>query len=190
MAVTRNRASRLYPRGLLSLVVFGMNQNLVSHLRIGIDWFYIPTSVVIADNLSVTLQHQLGNLTAFNTESASHGVNLNPVMKDTVVDLQGTFFPHKHTSRFTGQYEMHILFTVVFQVIYQFIVSSFKCNTLNGVDVEHIGKSRVSNCEDLFTNLIRHFNHPPFYIHLRRRLHQGKNHNPTARGLCRYRQHP
>ena len=53
---------------------------------------------------------------------------------------------------------MHIFFTVVFQVVYQFVVSGLKGNTLNGGDIKAVqgdsGHSQINMVTDVYSHII------------------------------------
>ena len=74
------------------LAIFLMQQEFKGKLRVWVGGLYIPTSVVVAYDLAITLKHQLADPAAVDSKLGTFLVNLHPVMKNAVVNLKASFF--------------------------------------------------------------------------------------------------
>lgn len=64
---------------------------------------YIPTSIIIGNDLAIQFQHQLADFSTVDTELAAFLINLNPVVDCLVTavllrDADCSFFPHSQSS--------------------------------------------------------------------------------------------
>ena len=77
-----------------------MEQKLQRKLRVFIGGLNVPAPVVIADDVSVALEHELGNASAVDTPLGAFVVLLHPVVKNLTVYLDAAFFPYNRVPPF------------------------------------------------------------------------------------------
>jgi len=80
--------------GSACLGVFAMQQKLKGKLCIRVGGLDVPTSIVAANNLVVSLERQLADSASIDAVLRTFIVLLHPVMKNAVVDFKASFFPH------------------------------------------------------------------------------------------------
>ena len=80
--------------------VFAVEQKLHSKPGILIGGFDVPTSVVVADDFAVPLEHELGNASAVDAPLGAFVVLLHPVVKNVSGYFDAAFFPHNRVPPF------------------------------------------------------------------------------------------
>jgi len=94
LALYEEQSLTALSQGYWVLVVVAVEQDFQCKLGVGVSGLDVPTSVVVADDLTVSLKHQLADLATFDTELGRLVKNLQPVMKYAVINLKTTFLPH------------------------------------------------------------------------------------------------
>lgn len=74
------------------LPVLAVEQKLQRKLCVFIGGFDVPSSVVVADDFAVPLEHELGNASAVDTPLGTFVVLLHPVVKNLAVNSDAAFF--------------------------------------------------------------------------------------------------